>query len=115
MPSQVPQVTELDIIKHFVNHVKSDNLGQISTWLIANADKKGIRSPECLKLAQKHSMAVDFAKTGVPVEFNDIKELVRSIHSIGNELLLDWGVNIICNIKNITRTDRGFMYRGCLS
>jgi hypothetical protein len=64
--------------KHFVDFVKNDNLGKISTWLIAQADLKGADCTECEELAQLHSMAVDFPKTGVPATLTaeHIKRLV---------------------------------------
>lgn len=52
--------------EHLVNFVKNDNLGQISTWLLAQADLKGADCSECEVLARLHSTAVDFPKTGVP-------------------------------------------------
>ena len=71
-------MTVSHIIMHFVDHVKNDNLGQISTWLLANADDKGIKCSECEQLARMHSTAVDFAKTGVPAEHQAMKDLVSS-------------------------------------
>lgn len=57
-----------DIQKFFVSYIKNDKLGRIANAHVAYADKTplGIFSPECLELAELHSAAVDFAKTGVP-------------------------------------------------
>eukprot|EP00882_Tetradesmus_deserticola_P031799 GHRQ01035970.1.p1 GENE.GHRQ01035970.1~~GHRQ01035970.1.p1 ORF type:complete len:181 (+),score=56.53 GHRQ01035970.1:211-753(+) len=80
-PAQVDHVTAEDLQKHFVNFARNDNLGQISTWLLAQADARGPASPECKQLAALHSTAVDFPKTGKPAEL-DFK-LVRVAASTG--------------------------------
>ncbi|XP_020589018.1 probable RNA-dependent RNA polymerase 2 [Phalaenopsis equestris] len=59
-----------EIHKFFVDYMINDNLGAISTahLVYANSEPLKARSPKCLQLANLHSMAVDFAKTGVPAE-----------------------------------------------
>jgi RNA-dependent RNA polymerase len=54
----------------FVTHMKNDNLGRIATAHRYWADKEddGVKDEKCLQLAALHSMAVDYAKTGVPAE-----------------------------------------------
>lgn len=49
----------------------NDNLGMIANAHIAWADQstEGARSSECIQLAELHSTAVDFCKSGVPAEF----------------------------------------------
>jgi hypothetical protein len=74
---QVDQVTVEHLQQHFVNFAKNDNLGRISTWLLAQADALGPNSYECLDLAALHSTAVDFSKTGKPAELDF--GLVRSV------------------------------------
>lgn len=71
-----PVVRE-DIAQHFVDFIKNDNLGAIATRHMILADQKpeGTLHPDCLKLAELHSTAVDFSKTGVPV---NMKELPRA-------------------------------------
>ena len=73
-------MTKDHILDHFVNHAKNDNLGQISTWLLAQADRNGADCAACERLAQLHSTAVDFPKTGRPavISHEEIKELVSS-------------------------------------
>jgi RNA-dependent RNA polymerase len=56
------------LMNHFINHAKSDNLGQISMMWQDYAASKGAGCDECIKLAALHSLAVDFPKTGVPAE-----------------------------------------------
>jgi hypothetical protein len=76
---QVDQVTVEHLQQHFVNFARNDNLGQISTWLLAQTDALGPASSECLQLAVLHSTAVDFPKTGKPAEINF--ELMRKLVS----------------------------------
>lgn len=54
--------------EHFVNFINNNRLGQISTWLLAQADLKGADCRECEELARLHSVAVDFPKTGQSAE-----------------------------------------------
>eukprot|EP00878_Enallax_costatus_P009586 GHUV01010016.1.p1 GENE.GHUV01010016.1~~GHUV01010016.1.p1 ORF type:complete len:838 (+),score=275.45 GHUV01010016.1:487-3000(+) len=78
-PQRVDKVTVQHLQDHFVNFVKNDNLGQISTWLLAHADLNGADCSACEELARLHSMAVDFPKTGRPAEISAERrqELVR--------------------------------------
>ena len=48
--------------------IKMDALGRICNTHLALADKSGAKDPRCLELARLASLAVDFPKTGVPVE-----------------------------------------------
>jgi RNA-dependent RNA polymerase len=56
------------LMNHFINHAKSDNLGQISMMWQDYAASEGAGCDECIELAALHSVAVDFPKTGVPAE-----------------------------------------------
>ena len=58
-----------DITSFFINFMSNDQLGRISNLHLQFADQmeKGTESPECLQLANMHSVAVDFSKTGIPV------------------------------------------------
>ncbi|XP_010546021.1 PREDICTED: RNA-dependent RNA polymerase 2 [Tarenaya hassleriana] len=59
-----------EIHKFVVDYMINDTLGVISTAHLIHADHdpEKARSEKCLQLANLHSMAVDFAKTGVPAE-----------------------------------------------
>ncbi|PVG04809.1 RdRP-domain-containing protein [Serendipita vermifera] len=59
-----------DIADFVVNYIKNDLLGVIATRLLLNADisSKCMEDENCLELAALHSVAVDFPKTGRPVE-----------------------------------------------
>lgn len=68
-------VTQSDMIKHFCDYMKNDALGHIAVAHRAHADLSdmGVLDPRCIRLAQLHSRAVDYSKTGVPavMETND--------------------------------------------
>ncbi|GAB2240730.1 hypothetical protein Droror1_Dr00021248 [Drosera rotundifolia] len=59
-----------EIQQFFVDYMINDSLGTISTahLVLADRDPEKALSPKCLLLADLHSMAVDFAKTGAPAE-----------------------------------------------
>uniref|UniRef100_A0A7N0VFB0 RNA-dependent RNA polymerase n=2 Tax=Kalanchoe fedtschenkoi TaxID=63787 RepID=A0A7N0VFB0_KALFE len=63
-------VTLEEIQQFFVDYMINDTLGTISTAHLVHADREPdkARSSKCLELADLHSMAVDFAKTGAPAE-----------------------------------------------
>ncbi|XEV03856.1 hypothetical protein FSHL1_009143 [Fusarium sambucinum] len=68
-----PKPTELerdvnvdDLRNFFVKYLKNDKLPLIAISHRAFADKLGPKSPECLELAELHSKAVDYPKTGEP-------------------------------------------------
>ncbi|CAG8476071.1 7262_t:CDS:10 [Acaulospora colombiana] len=58
-----------DVCEFFTDFMINNRLGQIANLHLAFADyeAEGVRSEKCLELAQQHSKAVDFNKTGVPV------------------------------------------------
>ncbi|RIB03115.1 RNA dependent RNA polymerase-domain-containing protein [Gigaspora rosea] len=58
-----------DICDFFIDFMKNDRVGIIGNLHLALADfhTEGVYHQDCLKLAELHSKAVDFNKTGVPV------------------------------------------------
>ncbi|KDN62798.1 putative RNA dependent RNA polymerase [Colletotrichum sublineola] len=72
-------VTREDMSNWFVDFMKSDVLGLIATrhLILSDQDPQGTRGPYCLKLAELHSTAVDFSKTGIAVEQRDIPKAPR--------------------------------------
>ncbi|KAL5987597.1 RNA-dependent RNA polymerase 2 [Asimina triloba] len=64
------EVTLEEIQKFFIDYMINDGLGIISTAHVVHADREPMkcRSSKCVQLANLHSMAVDFAKTGAPAE-----------------------------------------------
>ena len=77
-PADYPRVTPIDIGRmvnrndmtdFFVRFMEQDQLGRIATLHQIMADQKddGTLDPHCIILAELHSAAVDFSKTGIPV------------------------------------------------
>ncbi|KAI8938000.1 hypothetical protein NX059_005674 [Plenodomus lindquistii] len=65
-------ITSADISDFFVTYMKNDSLGQIAHAHLAQADinADGINDPICLELAELHSRAVDYPKSGIPAIMN---------------------------------------------
>ncbi|CZR68497.1 related to RNA-directed RNA polymerase [Phialocephala subalpina] len=73
-PRQVPEdigreVEKDDMTDFFIKFMETDQLGRIATSHQVLADQKqlGTSDPACKMLAELHSAAVDFSKTGIPV------------------------------------------------
>ena len=69
-PEDIGRPVELQHITDFmVKFMANDQLGRIATLHLALADMMpdGIFNASCLALADLHSTAVDFSKTGIPV------------------------------------------------
>lgn len=69
--------TMRDVAEFVTEYINSDTLGIIAvTWLIiADQSTQGIFDPDCYKLSDLHSNAVDYPKSGVPVPVRDIPRL----------------------------------------
>lgn len=67
-------VTRNDIADFFINFMKSDVLGLIANRHQVYADimPHGTADIDCVKLAELHSTAVDYSKTGIAVSLPDI-------------------------------------------
>ncbi|PLB44105.1 RNA-directed RNA polymerase QDE-1 [Aspergillus steynii IBT 23096] len=70
-------VTVDDMANFFVDFMKTDHLGIIATkhMILADQQKLGTRDFLCRKLAELHSTAVDFSKTGIPVNMREIPRM----------------------------------------
>eukprot|EP00834_Sanchytrium_tribonematis_P004369 NODE_211_length_12764_cov_0.923727.p1 type:complete len:1193 gc:universal NODE_211_length_12764_cov_0.923727:10212-6634(-) len=70
-PPEQDKIDVSDIINSFVNYIKNDNLGRIANahCVFADSNDLGAKSLECLKLAELHSISVDFCKTGIPAKY----------------------------------------------
>lgn len=68
-----------DITNFFVDFMKTDRLGVIATQHMIAADlhPEGTTHPDCVKLAELHSKAVDFSKSGIPVEMAELPQRQR--------------------------------------
>jgi RNA-dependent RNA polymerase len=79
--------TLLDVAEFVMQYILSDNIGQVAlTWrILADSSPRGIFDPDCLRLADLHSQAVDYPKTGNPVNFGHIPRRNKY-----NSRLPDW-------------------------
>ncbi|KAF4448632.1 hypothetical protein F53441_7981 [Fusarium austroafricanum] len=68
-----------DIADFFVDFMRTDILGMIATRHVVLADyhAQGTIHSDCIKLAGLHSTAVDFSKTGIPVNIKDLPKNPR--------------------------------------
>ncbi|KAL4925196.1 RNA dependent RNA polymerase [Aspergillus undulatus] len=73
-------VTRTDMAGFFVEFMESDKLGVIATkhMILADQMEFGTSHSDCKKLAQLHSTAVDFSKTGVPVNLSEMPFVNRN-------------------------------------
>jgi RNA-dependent RNA polymerase len=65
----------MDDVKDFIcDFITSDMVGIISSQHLKLADYRvlGVKDPDCLKLAELHSKAVDFPKSGTPVIHSEL-------------------------------------------
>jgi RNA-dependent RNA polymerase len=53
------------LVDHFIAHARKDNLGRIAMMWLDYAAMKRADCDECIKLAELHSVAVDYPKSGV--------------------------------------------------
>lgn len=70
--SEGARPVDIDAVKDFfVKFMQNDNLGVIANTHLALADQSllGAEDPKCIELAQLHSKAVDFPKSGEPARF----------------------------------------------
>ncbi|KAF1812534.1 RdRP-domain-containing protein [Eremomyces bilateralis CBS 781.70] len=77
------QVTNQDMAEFFVRFMTSDKLGSIATKHKVLCDQKpeGSRHGYCEMLAKLHSDAVDYSKSGVPVEMRKIPRGLNKLAS----------------------------------
>jgi hypothetical protein len=68
------QVNSQDIADFFIDFMRTDILGMIATRHVILADyhPEGTTHRDCIELAELHSTAVDFSKTGIPVDFRSL-------------------------------------------
>jgi len=73
-----PVVRE-DMAEFFVEFMKADQLGVIATrhMILSDHDGAGTLAPACIKLAELHSRAVDFPKTGEAVNWRELPPALK--------------------------------------
>lgn len=80
-PPELPRaVTRDDIADFFIQFMKTDILGLIANrhQILADVSPHGTYGQRCIALAEMHSTAVDFSKTGIPVKLNDMPKAPRT-------------------------------------
>lgn len=84
-----PAVANAQAKEFFVDFMQNDNIGQVSNAdvALADANRTGVRCSECIRLAELHSIAVDFCKIGVPAEL-PCELTARSYHGVPRETQL---------------------------
>ena len=90
------EVNKGDMATFFVDFMKTDQLGIIASRHLILADKKpeGTFDQDCLKLAEMHSAAVDFSKTGIPV---DVSKMPNHKSQFRPDLLVERGKSNVPN------------------
>ncbi|KAG7004497.1 hypothetical protein G7Y79_00025g057830 [Physcia stellaris] len=68
------QVVPSDMSDFFIQFMENDALGRIASLhqTLADIHDEGVFHPDCIKLAELHSTAVDFSKTGNSVDLDAI-------------------------------------------
>jgi hypothetical protein len=86
------EVTKNDMAEFFVDFMQSDRLGVIATKHMILADQMdlGTSHSDCKKLAELHSTAVDFSKTGVPVKLEDMPSMSKYRPDLYVEFVVDY-------------------------
>eukprot|EP01105_Mastigella_eilhardi_P020068 TRINITY_DN4757_c0_g1_i4.p1 TRINITY_DN4757_c0_g1~~TRINITY_DN4757_c0_g1_i4.p1 ORF type:complete len:1102 (-),score=297.41 TRINITY_DN4757_c0_g1_i4:36-3005(-) len=67
MPEGVA-ITSRDLVANFISNMRNTKLGVVCNMHLATADREGPKHPNCVELAKLASHAVDFPKSGVPIE-----------------------------------------------
>ncbi|KAL6864502.1 RdRP domain-containing protein [Trichoderma novae-zelandiae] len=72
-------VTRDDIADFFVKFMETDILGVIANrhQIFADVKEEGTSHPQCIELAEFHSTAVDYSKTGIPVTLQQLPKAPR--------------------------------------
>lgn len=110
-------VTASDMTDFFLDFMKNDQLGRIAILhqILADRLPEGTKSSECLKLAALHSTAVDFSKSGIPVDLKQIP-LSRPIRpdfmAPGASTKIEKGISVraLANQDRDETDPRGYRY-----
>ncbi|KAG9233793.1 rna-dependent rna polymeras-like protein [Amylocarpus encephaloides] len=71
------EVESSDMTDFFVEFMETDQLGRICNThkMIADQSRQGVTDPYCIMLAEMASTAVDFSKTGIPVDMKQFRKI----------------------------------------
>lgn len=63
-----------DMSDFFVTFMETDQLGMLCNVHLQLADQQplGVLDPNCIKIARMASVAVDYSKTGIPIDMNEL-------------------------------------------
>ncbi|KAL6721669.1 hypothetical protein ACLMJK_000773 [Lecanora helva] len=91
-------VERSDMTDFFVKFMENDNLGLIATLhqIVADQSPIGTFDEKCIELASMHSTAVDFSKTGIPVEFTALPKFPKfrpDFQAPGPRVLIEKEIN----------------------
>ena len=82
-PEEMPKpVTVRDMVDFFLRFMRNEQVGRICNMHLAIADATPMvyaRSPVCEALAMLNSVAVDFGKTGIPVDPREVNNIVGNV------------------------------------
>jgi hypothetical protein len=72
-------VTAADMTDFFIQFMETDQLGRIAVLhrVLADQEAEGTLHRNCTILAEMHSTAVDFSKTGIPVCSQSLKGTLK--------------------------------------
>ena len=78
-------VEKSDMTDHLISFMENDCLGQIANLhqILADQAEQGTLDADCIKLAELHSDAVDFSKTGIPVSTRHLRRVRKYLMTIG--------------------------------
>jgi hypothetical protein len=68
------QVESKDMNNFFLDFMQTDQLGRIAVLhrILADQKDRGTLDKDCITLAEMHSTAVDYSKTGIPVSYHSL-------------------------------------------
>ncbi|KAM7199773.1 RNA-dependent RNA polymerase 1 [Naviculisporaceae sp. PSN 640] len=68
------EIQTSDMADFFIDFMKTDHLGVVATrhMILADLREAGTLDPDCVRLAELHSSAVDFSKTGRAVQLDQL-------------------------------------------
>ncbi|EKD15408.1 uncharacterized protein L3040_001776 [Drepanopeziza brunnea f. sp. 'multigermtubi'] len=104
------QVSREDMTKFFVQFMETDQLGRIamSHQILADQKDMGTFDEDCRILAEMHSTAVDFSKTGVPVDMKKMPKFTPirpDFMSMGNHVRMEKKEGLLLEATTLSTQD----------
>ncbi|KAL5318216.1 hypothetical protein ACEPPN_013275 [Leptodophora sp. 'Broadleaf-Isolate-01'] len=103
-------VTRDDMTDFFVKFMETDQLGRIATThqVLADQETLGTLDPKCVLLAEMHSTAVDFSKTGVPVDMKRMPKFSPArpdFMAMGNQVKMEKKDGLLLEAASLSTQD----------